>query len=327
MIITNKHNLPLPLAVWLLYDEYDYNPDPNYISATSLLKPIRQTVLARRIPVELRTLDVADLLASSYGTALHDSIEKAWRVAGAAMLKKLGIPAKVADTLIINPTPEQLAANPDALTCYMETRTIREIDGYKIGGKFDMILDYRLFDHKSTSVFAYMSGSKDEDYGRQGGIYRWLNPELVKDDHVHINMIFTDWQKSMVAQNPNYPKLRAIEHIVPMPSIAETENWIRERIRLLNTYWDAPEHTLPRCTDAELWRSEPVYKYYSDAAKMNQPGARATKRFDNLADANAMLAAKGKGAVKTVPGEPKACAYCPAFDHCTQKDEYFDVQP
>jgi len=325
MKITNTANLPLPLAVWLVHDDYDYSPDERYISATSLMRPVRQTILAKRIPIEAREMDIADLLASSLGTAIHDSIEHAWRTGGKQALKKLGYPAKVYENLVINPTAEELAANPNIVTCYIEQRTVKEIGGYKIGGKFDMILDGRLFDHKSTSVYAYLLGSKDEDYALQTGIYRWLNPEKVLDDHAHINFIFTDWQKAMTFQNPNYPKLRAMEYPVLMLSIEKVEAWIRAKLAELTRCWNLPEDQLPRCTDKELWRSEPKYKYYSDPTKANQPGARATKNFDSKAEADAHKAAAGKGIVKTVPGEVKACGYCPAFENCKQKDEYFVV--
>ena len=38
---TNKDNISLPLAVWLMHDSYDYDKRENVISATSLLKPTR----------------------------------------------------------------------------------------------------------------------------------------------------------------------------------------------------------------------------------------------------------------------------------------------
>jgi len=327
MKITNRANISLPIAVWLVTDDYDYNPEERYISVTSLMRPVRQTVLARRIPSEEREMDIADLLASSMGTALHDSIEQAWRKNGARALKALGYPPKVYENLRINPTPEELKENPSIVPCYIEQRVTKEIDGYKIGGKFDMILDGRLFDHKTTSVWAYLLGSKDEDYALQMGMYRWLNPDKVLDDHGHINFIFTDWQRAASLQNPNYPKLKTVEYPVLLLSIPQVEQYIRAKLRELTRCWDLPEDQLPRCTDKELWRSESKFKYYSDPAKANQPGAKATKNFPTLSEANAHLSAAGKGIVKIIPGEVKACGYCPAFDNCKQKDEYFNVQP
>ena len=46
----NVSEVPLALAVFLASDYYDYNEDQNTISATTLLKPLRQIVLPPRIP-------------------------------------------------------------------------------------------------------------------------------------------------------------------------------------------------------------------------------------------------------------------------------------
>jgi hypothetical protein len=43
-----------------------------------------------------------------------------------------------------------------------------------------------------------------------------------------------------------------------------------------------------------------------------------------MAEAQAFMVEKaGKGVIKTVPGEVKACEYCPAFTICKQKDSYY----
>jgi hypothetical protein len=82
-------------------------------------------------------------------------------------MKKLGYPDKIAENIVVNPTPEQMGANPDIIPVWMEQRSFREIevDGvtYKIGGKFDLVLEGRLFDAKSTSVYSYLLGRKDDD--------------------------------------------------------------------------------------------------------------------------------------------------------------------
>ena len=45
---TNKANLPLSLAVWLTHDTYDHDDRANHISATSLIKHLRQLILGLR---------------------------------------------------------------------------------------------------------------------------------------------------------------------------------------------------------------------------------------------------------------------------------------
>ena len=301
--------------------------DENYISATSLLKSTKQIILSKRIPYSDRSADVVDFLAARFGHAVHDSIEKAWRMSGPAAMKRLGYPEHITDNLVINPTDEQLEENPNIIPVWIEQRAIKEVEIngkiWKVGGKFDMVLDGRLFDTKTTSVYAYLKGSKDEDYSLQGGIYKWLNPEKITSDHIYIQFLFTDWQRAESKRNPDYPKHKALEYPVPLPDMDAVENYVVGKIKELARLWNAPEDHLPDCTDKELWRSEPQFKYYSDPAKANDPAARSTKNFDNLAEANAFKAEKGKGVVVTKLGEPKACEYCPAFDICKQKDAYF----
>ena len=325
MKLTNNYNLSLPLAVWLLTDEYDYVNEPNYISATSLLKSTRQLVLSRRVNHEERELDISAFLASRMGTAIHDSIEKSWTVNGTNAMKKLGYPDHIADNIVVNPTDEQCAANPNIIPVWMEQRAFREIEvngqTFKVGGKFDMVLDGRLFDAKTTSVYSYLLGRKDNDYALQGSIYRWLNPELITSDHIYIQFVFTDWQKARARADPNYPQTKALEYPVELMSLEDTEAYIRSKIGEVLKYQNSPDEQIPLCNDKELWRGETVYKYYSDPNKTN---GRATKNFDDKAEAHAFLASKGgKGVVLAVVGDARACEFCPAFDGCKQKDLYF----
>ena len=51
----NPSNVPLSLAVFLANDTYDY--EPGTISATGLMRPLRQIILSRRVPPEQNTLN------------------------------------------------------------------------------------------------------------------------------------------------------------------------------------------------------------------------------------------------------------------------------
>jgi hypothetical protein len=325
MKLTNIHGISLPLAVWLLSDDYDYINDPKYISATSLLKSTRQLVLSRRVIQEDREIDISDFLSSRMGSAIHDSQEKAWRTSGREAMRKLGYPESVYTNIAVNPTVEERETNPDIIPIWIEKRSFREINGYKIGGKFDQVIDGRLFDTKTTSVYAYLLGKKDNDFAYQGGIYRWLNEDLITDNHIYIQFVFTDWQKSRARGDETYPQVKALEYPVEMPSISETEAFIRDKISQLEKYWNAPDDQIPHCTDKELWRGETAYKYFSDPQKAATPGSRATRNFDgDKAAAYAFMAEKGgKGIVKQIDGDVKACSYCPAFNACKQKDLYY----
>jgi len=330
--VTNNTGIPLALAVWLLHDEYDYHNKENYFSLTTLLKPLRQIVLPRRkINKLVAPPDVADFVARALGHSLHDSIEKAWKVGYKRSLALLGTPEDVIEAVRINPTDEERRADPGMLPVFLEQRAYREVTvngvTYTIGGKFDMVMEGLLNDNKSTSVYAYIFGGRDNDYILQMSGYDWIDKAQpmprITEDHGVINFIFTDWQKSQARSNANYPSSRVGEKRLPLLGEAEMDLWVKRKLTLIQKYMDAPETQLPECSDEELWRSEPKFKYYSDPVKAKTPGARSTKNFTTLAEANQHLSSAGKGTVVTEPGEPKRCGYCDAFDRCTQKDRYF----
>ena len=62
---TNKNNVSLPLAVFLMYDDYAYDDRDNAISATGLIKPIRQLILAKQNPTEAKTVEISELVRNS----------------------------------------------------------------------------------------------------------------------------------------------------------------------------------------------------------------------------------------------------------------------
>ena len=328
MRITNTAGVSLPVAVWLVHDEYDYSKEENYISATALLKPIRQIVLASRVNPETQSMDVIDMLKTSLGHAIHDSIEKAWTRGAERALRMLGYPQQVRDRLRINPTAAVLQSDPDIIPVYLEQRQTKEIDvsgvTYKVGGKFDIVTEGLLQDFKSTSTYVWVKGSRDDEHRLQGSIYRWLNPDKITEDYIRINYIFTDWNRGEAKRNPNYPPHAVMHKDIKLMSPRDTEDWVRSRIAEIIKYQGAKEEHVPECTDEELWRSDPVFKYFSDPEKAKQPGARSTRNFDTHAEAREYQASKaGKGVVIPIAGVPKRCDYCGVYDVCKQKDRYF----
>jgi hypothetical protein len=326
MNVTNNYNVPLLIAVWLLNDNYDYDNTPKTISASSLIKPLKKYILGKRVNKDMKSIDVADLMASALGGAIHDAIEAVWldETRRNAALTKLGIPEHIQKQMMINPTPEECAANPDGIYLYFEQRARREFEGWNITGKFDQVADGRAQDTKSTGVFSYMKGTKDKDYIEQLSIYKWLNPDKVTDPIGQINFVFTDWQGFRANQDPNYPEKRFDSKEFQLLNDEQVEALIRKRLTDLVTFMDAPEEDIPECSREDLWMDPPIYKYYSDSTKVTS-GGRATKNFSDPVEANKMLMEKGKGVVITVEGAPKACGYCDAFDICKQKDRYEQV--
>lgn len=308
MKYTNNHKIPLPLAVFLATNHYDYVP--NTISTTSLLKPIRQLILADRLSSEDSLVDIADLVASRMGSAIHEAIENAWLNPDTA-LKSLGYSDELIQRIKVNPSK----VNKGDIPIYMEQRSFKEIGNHVLSGKFDFVAEGKVHDFKSTSVYAYLNQTKADDYIKQGSIYRWLNPEIINKDDMFIHYIFTDWNRADSLKNPDYPKARVLSQNYALLGLDETETFIKDRLALYDSYLHTDEADLPYCTDKELWRKPTVWKYYK-----NPSSTKSTKNFDNPSQAYALQQTNGCGEVREVKGQASACKYCPAFLLCSQKD-------
>lgn len=313
---TNNHGVPLTMAVWLAIDEYDHNDDPNVISASAIIRPLKELVLSQRVPKDAYPPDVSTMAASRIGTAIHNSVEYSWVEKYKEGLKSLGYKDKIIDRIVVN--PEEGTDLTNKIPIYLEQRVEKEFMGKVISGKYDVIADGTIQDIKSTSTFTYVNKTNDEKYRLQMSIYRWLNPEKITSDHGSILYVFTDWSAGR-ASDPNYPSSKVMEYKISLMSLEETENYIRSKIVELGTYINAEEDLIPECSDEDLWRKPPTWKYYKNPAKRT----RATKNFTSLIDANTRLSEDGNvGIVVEVPGTVNACKYCSAAPVCKQKDRY-----
>jgi hypothetical protein len=323
-LYTNDSNIPLALAVWLANDEYAHNPDPFTISATSLLKPVKQlafSFLAKSVDnpeIALQTL--SSRMASRVGQAIHASLEDAWKNNYERSMKALGYPDKVISQLRINPSESELKAHAIAgkeiIPVYVEGRMQRKVNRWTITGQYDLIVDGRVTDLKTTKTFGYISGSNDDAYIKQGSIYKWLNPTKITDDQLSILYYFKDWTAMAARANPLYPKAEMLQKMFPLMSIQETERFVTNKLRQLDAAIGKPEEEIPECTSKELWEDPTKYKYYSNPYKL----AKATKNFDDSYEAAMFMASKGGiGVVLEVPGKVKACNYCDFSTICKQR--------
>ena len=313
---TNTTNISLPLTVFLLNDTYDKDSRPNCISATGLIRPIKQLVLSQQNPDLSRSVDISELIASRMGTALHDAFEASWKNETnirAAMIMH-GIPESAIDKVRIN--PKEIKAGD--IPIYLEQRSEKEIDGYIITGKYDLVLYGNLSDLKSTSVWSIIYGSNDEDYIKQGSIYKWLNPGKITGDILSIQLLFTDWSAVKAKQDRQYPQTRAMTKKFKLWPVEQTEGWIRSRLDQFKQLLQLPQSALPDCTAIELWSSETKYKYYKNPAKT----IKSTANFSSMDEAIIRKANDGDvGIIKTIEGKVKRCQYCEVIEVCNQAAE------
>lgn len=318
MRYSHTSEVPLALAVFLATDNYDHNDDPNTISATALLKPLRQIILSPRVPATQAMVALPDLVKSRIGQAIHDAIERSWVANHRVAMQSLGYPQRVIDMVEVNPTPEFMAQFPDTIPVYLEQRLKRQLGKWTVSGKFDFIGEGRVQDFKSTSVWTYQNQVNNNKYALQGSIYRWLDPKKITQSEMDIHFLFTDHQASKIKADPSYPPRAFKKQSFPLLSLQDTQSFIQNKLNQIDKYWNAPEEDIPKCTDEDLWRSEPEWKYY----KKGVVGPRSTKNFDNRQDAMLRFIEDGSvGLVVEKPGEATACKYCPAFAVCSQKDQ------
>lgn len=314
---SNNSNLSLFAQVFLATDYYD--KEDAGLSVTTLLKPIKQVIMAQRVAPGEKSPDVADRIPSAVGSAVHDGFERAWKSPKLVkVLMSLRIPEKVAHKVRVNPTPEEVAAG-GIIPVFTEIRVKREVNGVVISGQFDFIGDGTVEDLKNTSVYKFVTGD-NESYVLQGSMYRWLNPEKVSKPFMNLTFNFTDWSRKDFNQNPEkYPPQRMMTVRYNLLSLEETEAYIINRVATLMRLKDAPEEDLPPCSDKELWRKPDQYRYFSKVENADKPGARSTKNFDNEQDAIIFMSEKGNaGAIRVKKGQVTACKFCEGFLACKQ---------
>jgi hypothetical protein len=327
MRITNNMNVDLPLAVWLLQEGYKSGaadaPSGELLSVTTLMKPTRQLILQRKVDYSKETIDISEMVASRMGHSLHDAIERSWTEGDwKGAMKKLHYPDSIIDKIRINPDrtkPQEEGIIP----IYLEQRGFKQFEDIILTGQIDFLIGSSYRDFKSTSTFSWTSGSKDEDYTLQGSLYRFIFPELIKDDVMRIEFIFTDWASYRAKSDKKYPQSRVAHKEFSLMSLPETERWLSSKLFEIRKNSKLPQSKMIECNDKQLWRAEDVFKYYGNPETI-KTGGRCTKRFNKESEAVLHMQEKGKGIVVKEAGEPKACMYCNAFTLCEQRKQYFN---
>ena len=318
--ITNNLGIDEIIATFLASETYTGRKPGKCISATSLLRSTQQQVLGYKAVQDenvIEVVDISTLLKSSIGTALHKGIQESWEnePVRTNALKNLGVSEKNIERIKVNPENP----DPNDINMYFEKRVEKEFRGWTITGQFDLVVNGTVHDFKSTSTYTYINKTKEKDYALQGSIYRWLNPDLIKDDVVVIHYIFTDWNKNYALNNPDYPKCPFVTVRYPLLSIQEIETYMTEKLMSLDYYLDHPERDLPQCDNKTLMIDD-VWQYFGTPT-----ATRSSKNFTSQAEAYKYLTMKGgKGIIKKKEQTPKGCEYCSCRGICKQYKSFED---
>ena len=237
-------------------------------------------------------------------------------------MRKLHYPQSIIDKIRINP-PMDKPLEEGIIPIYLEQRGFKKFQDIILTGQLDFLIGSSYRDFKSTSTFSYTSGSRDESFMLQGSLYRFIFPELIKDDVMRIEFIFTDWASYRARSDKKYPQARVAHKEFKLMTLQETEFWLSSKLADIRKNAKLPQSRMVECTDKELWRNDDTFKYYSNP-ETAKAGGRCTKRFDKESEAVLYMQEKGKGVIVKEAGEPKACGYCSAFTICEQRKRYYN---
>ena len=298
---TNNSNLSREHAIFAAYHATLYSGNPpraGKVSTTGIIGPLRKLLLAIKHP-EQSIMDVADLMASAKGTALHEGLTR-------------------------------------ALTAYdsgyrYEERADREVNGWKVSGEFDVLTpDNQIKDLKHVSNYNLKKLQEDREildpswsmeevlqfaptYGKyvaQLSIYRYLMNE---DDTLPYGSILfslnngSDMGKYKVDQEVTFP-------LFPNEAV---EEFISNRVQILKDH--VANGTLPLCSDEERGYAPGEWKLQ----RMGSTGKMATVRGSKCNSAGELanfIQSKGKpGDVEAIT-EPqyRLCSYCNVRSVCDQ---------
>jgi hypothetical protein len=283
MKITNQLGLPQPF-VSAAESEHTYTP--RRYGLTSLLKSTRESILQRRHDDEIEQ-DVADMAWLIFGTAVHSVLEH----------------AKETDT--------QLKEN--WVSADMP-------NGYVVSGVFDLYDDATgtVTDYKTASVWKVIFADWD-DYRKQTLLYCWILRQMGFDAHRgEIVALLKDHSKTDALRKHDYPPfpIYRIGWDFGDADWAWAKSFLEAKFAEIEAAEKLPDEQLPECTADERWHKPDKWAAKKPANK------KATKLFDDEAEANAYAEAN-KLVVEFRQGEDAKCMkYCSAREFC---DHYKEI--
>ncbi len=286
MKLTNKHNIPETFVNVL--KRPTYSKGKAHLSATQLLNSPKIVALTKKFEDELEQ-DVADMVWSIFGTAIHGVLEH----------------GKDDNHLV-------------------EERLHATIDGWRISGAIDLqILNgaegIAIRDYKTTSAWAVMN--EKIEWERQLNIYAWLLESVKTWAHVTdlgIVAIIRDWSRREAAKNPDYPQAPVKDIPIKLWPFQEREDYVAHRVKLHSACEFSLEtgEDLPDCTPEEMWERPTTY------AIKKKGGIRAIKVYEVKEEAAAALDSATQELEVRLGSRTRCESFCPVNTYCQQWRDY-----
>lgn len=303
--VRNDHNLHPAIYKALCRDDYDYAKSGD-ISATALLKPPRASVLSKRYS-HLTSIDCTDRTFLVSGSAFHTIIEREAESLGYAIVEeRIGTKMK-------GPKGEWL------VTCKPDMLTVKD----------DIC---QVYDWKETGTFGYVIGTKEgveglkKDWVEQLNINSFIIYEALgwPTEKLQIGVRFRDWkkaefEKSIHNDDTSYPAAQMLMVDIPLWSHKEQKAFIMDRLAVHQEARECEDNALPLCSADERWERGEKWAVMKGANK------RATKLFNDPAEAEAMVGTLPGARVEHRPGRAIRCeSYCDGAAWCDFYQQAFN---
>ena len=273
MKITNNTGLPEPIVKAC---ELEENVDG--LRVTALLNGACETILKARHWDEIE-VDASDMIWLIFGTAVHKVLE--------------------------------MTSEEDDE--FREERLSMKISNTILTGKSDLYKDKVLTDYKTTSVYKIIYG-ETEDWEKQLKLYAMLWKDAgFEVTGGEIVGLMKDHSKPKARREPGYPKypVRMLKWEFTDKDIEETKRWATEKIKLIESLQNVPDHALPMCSREERWATNTTWAIKKQGVK------KAKKVCKTKAEAERELLNYPGCYIEERPGEDKKCMdYCMVKDFC-----------
>ena len=277
MKITN--NLGLPEALVMACQTSPHN-SPNSVSATTLLKGVREIVLTKRHWGEM-TDDVSNRIWALFGTAVHSLLEH---------------------------------ETPDTFT---EEFLSVAVSGWRVTGRIDCydMTNGIVHDYKTASVWKVIKGDF-EDWRKQGLTYAWLLKENgFPVSECRFTALLKDHSKSKARHERGYPQtpVYVYQFTVTDEDLKEIEGVIRAKVIELDKCNGLADDQLPMCTDSERWAKPTTWAVMKEgrktALRVFEDKELADKYLEGIDDKKAYIEER-KGTDGKCPEYCSCCAFC-----------------
>ena len=305
---TNNSNIPRELAIFAIFCAAQYDGKPttkDFISVSDFMTPMRKLIYKIQNPAtpSSEPIDVATIMKSSKGTAMHSVLEQALAWYG-------GYTQEVRSEKVLNGVT--IHGKFDLID--NETNTIKDLKNISNYAYKKLIDDIKLLDSLDNSLTLKDKFQIIPTYTKfqfQLSAYRWLNSDLNLNPWGDIIFSLNDGGGMERFPIDNF-------HRFPLLSYEEIEEFLIDHINELHMH--LANGTLPDCSDSDRGYIPAEFKLQRVSPTNGTMTTVRGSKFSNEAEFRAFIRKSGKPGDQEViqPARYMLCNYCQFNTICTQ---------